>query len=72
MARTCAWCDSVTGTFGASGAPSLRGAAPDTQPPVSHVLCSGCLEDLRTALAAQSLRSIEIPVTSARTSRRAA
>ncbi|MEZ4216977.1 MAG: hypothetical protein R3E88_10910 [Myxococcota bacterium] len=75
MGRTCAWCESVLGS------------AIGRQTTVSHVLCTGCLEDLRTALEAQHLRPVaraqgplaqtadgplHVPVTSGRTRRRAA
>ena len=45
MGRICAWCGSVIRRASSSGGP------------VSHVLCSGCLADLRSALGTHGLRS---------------
>lgn len=47
MGRMCAWCGTV-----------LRAVAASNQP-VSHVLCSGCLEELRLALNSSGVRLCE-------------
>jgi len=47
MGRTCAWCGTV-----------IRGTT-NSLAPVSHALCSGCLQDLRSALSANGLRPAE-------------
>jgi hypothetical protein len=44
MGRICAWCGSVIRRVSSSG------------DPVSHVLCNGCLADLRSALGSHGLR----------------
>ena len=49
MGRMCAWCRAV---FRGTSAPSRS---------VSHVLCDGCLADLRSALASTGMRIEEQP-----------
>jgi hypothetical protein len=44
MGRICAWCGSVILRTSSSGGP------------VTHVLCNGCLADLRSALSTHGLR----------------
>jgi hypothetical protein len=49
MGRFCAWCGSVL--VGLAGSPS----------PVSHAICSGCVEELETTLARVGLRLTKTP-----------
>ena len=44
MGRLCSWCG------------SFLSLATANQLPVSHVLCSGCLEDLQVKLSGEGLR----------------
>jgi len=44
MGRLCSWCG------------SFLSLATVNQMPVSHVLCSGCLEDLQVGLTGEGLR----------------
>lgn len=44
MGKTCAWCGTV-----------LRGIV-GTSVPTSHALCSGCLEELQSALSQKGLK----------------
>ena len=45
MGRICAWCSSIVGSVSAG-----------RTVPMTHVLCAGCLEELREQLAAVGLK----------------
>ncbi len=47
MGTTCAWCDSILHGGGTS------------EPRISHTICRGCLEELKTSLSAGGLRLVD-------------
>jgi hypothetical protein len=51
MGRLCAWCGTV-----------LREVGISSRQPLSHALCSGCLEDLRAALSSTGMHLRDTPL----------